>query len=92
MAHYKSTLNEIYWYDTDAEFNDFAPAGLTLITDVEAEAIRLSLIVPLTYQELRAAEYPSDRDYLDGIIKGDLAQQQVYINACLAVKAKYPKV
>lgn len=45
-----------------------------------------------TYQELRAAAYPDYKDYLDGIVKGDLVQQQVYIDACLAVKELYPKV
>jgi hypothetical protein len=30
-------------------------------------------------------------DYLDGIVKGDDAQVQAYIDACLAVKNKYPK-
>jgi hypothetical protein len=47
---------------------------------------------PPTYQELRAAAYPDYRDYLDGIVKGDLVQQQAYIDACLAVKELYPKV
>ena len=43
------------------------------------------------YQRDRAAEYPPMADYLDGIVKGDTAQVQAYIAACLAVKAKYPK-
>lgn len=43
------------------------------------------------YQRDRAAEYPPMADYLDGIVKGDQAQVQAYIDACLAVKAKYPK-
>lgn len=43
------------------------------------------------YQRQRAAEYPPMADYLDGIVKGDQAQVQAYIDACLAVKAKYPK-
>lgn len=43
------------------------------------------------YQRLRAAEYPPIADYIDGIVKGDQAQVQAYINACLVVKAKYPK-
>ena len=30
-------------------------------------------------------------DYLDAIVNGDTAQQEAYIAACLAVKAKYPK-
>lgn len=49
------------------------------------------VIVPLSYQEQRAAEYPPMTDYIDGIVKGDTAQVQAYIDACLAVKAKYPK-
>jgi len=43
------------------------------------------------YQRQRATEYPSMADYLDGIVKGDTAQVQTYIDACLAVKLKYPK-
>lgn len=43
------------------------------------------------YQRDRAKEYPSVTDYLDGIVKSDQAQVQAYIDACLAVKAKYPK-
>jgi tRNA A37 N6-isopentenylltransferase MiaA len=43
------------------------------------------------YQRQRAAEYPDFRDYLDGVVKGDQAQIDAYIAACLAVKAKYPK-
>jgi hypothetical protein len=39
----------------------------------------------------RAKEYPNFKEYLDGIVKGDDAQIQKYINDCLAVKAKYPK-
>ena len=43
------------------------------------------------YIAKRQAEYPSITDYLDGVVKGDQAQIQAYIDACLAVKAKYPK-
>lgn len=48
--------------------------------------------VELTYVEKRAMEYPPMADYLDGVVKGDQAQIDNYIAACLAVKAKYPKV
>jgi hypothetical protein len=47
--------------------------------------------VELTYAEKRAAEYPPMADYIDGVVKGDQAQIDAYIAACLAVKAKYPK-
>jgi hypothetical protein len=43
------------------------------------------------YQRDRATEYPPITDYIDGIVKSDQAQVQAYIDACLAVKTKYPK-
>jgi hypothetical protein len=47
---------------------------------------------PPTYQQLRAAAYPPMADYLDAVVKGDAVATQAYKDACLAVKAKYPKV
>lgn len=44
-----------------------------------------------TYADLRVMEYPPITDYLDGIVKGNHTQVQAYIDACLAIKAKYPK-
>ena len=46
---------------------------------------------PRTYDQKRRDEYPPIADYLDAIVKGDDVQKQAYIDACLAVKAKYPK-
>jgi len=46
---------------------------------------------PEAYKAKRAAEYPPHTDYLDGIVKGDNTQVQAYIDACNAVKNKYPK-
>lgn len=43
------------------------------------------------YKGQRAAAYPPLTDYLDGIVKGDVAQVQTYIDACLAVKQEFPK-
>ena len=60
--------------------------------EVEAEAARLQKEWEDTeYQRLRAKEYPDVKEYLDGLVKGDTEQMQAYIDACLAVKAKYPK-
>lgn len=56
-----------------------------------AKAAALAAEARTKYQRQRAAEYPPMTDYLDGIVKGDQAQVQAYIDACLAVKAKYPK-
>lgn len=43
------------------------------------------------YKKLRSIEYPKITEYIDGVVKGDQEQIQAYIDACLAVKAKYPK-
>ena len=56
-----------------------------------AHAAEQAALAMTEYQRKRAAEYPPITDYLDGIVKGDQAQVQAYIAACLAVKAKYPK-
>jgi hypothetical protein len=63
---------------TDAQLNALEAQA----TEVE----RLNLV-----KANRANEYPDFKEYLDGIVKGDDAQIQKYINDCLAVKAKYPK-
>jgi inhibitor of KinA sporulation pathway (predicted exonuclease) len=55
------------------------------------EAEQLKELAKRQYQYDRAAEYPPITDYIDGLVKGDQAQVQAYIDACLAVKAKYPK-
>lgn len=61
--------------------------------DLTAEEIASLPVPPVpTYQELRAAKYPPIADYLDGIVKGDAAQVQAYVDTCLAVKTKYPKI
>lgn len=59
---------------------------------IVAEAARLQTEFDAKeYQRKRVAEYPPMTDYLDGVVKGDQAQMQAYVDACLAVKARYPK-
>jgi hypothetical protein len=68
---------------------DIAKPTLAQLNAFEAQANeveRLNLV-----KANRAKEYPDFKEYLDGIVKGDDAQIQKYINDCLAVKAKYPK-
>lgn len=43
------------------------------------------------YKVDRAQEYPPITDYIDGVVKGDQEQIDAYIEACQAIKAKYPK-
>jgi hypothetical protein len=58
----------------------------------DAESKRQEKLAELNqYKMQRMLEYPDMREYLDGVVKGDAEQIQTYINACLAVKAKYPK-
>jgi hypothetical protein len=62
------------------------------LEEVNAEIVKLQAEYDAKeYQRLRVKEYPPITDYLDGIVKGDNTQVQAYIDACLAVKAKYPK-
>ncbi len=68
--------------------------GLTWLSDdiqKPTEQELLDWIDPEAYKAKRVAEYPPYTDYLDGIVKGDNAQVQAYIDACNAVKNKYPK-
>ena len=68
---------------------DIAQPTMAQLDAFEAQANeveRLNLV-----KANRSKEYPDFKEYLDGIVKGDDAQIQKYINDCLAVKAKYPK-
>ena len=58
--------------------------------DYDKKAVE-AYVASHAYIAKRQAEYPPMADYLDSIVKGDTAQQEAYIAACLAVKAKYPK-
>ena len=58
--------------------------------NIDLEAIN-AWVDPNAYKVKRVLEYPDFREYLDGLVKGDQEQIRAYIDACLAVKAKYPK-
>ena len=75
----------------DVEWHEPSTAPVT-DAQIDAELARLQAEYDAQqYQRNRAKEYPDFKDYLDGIVKGDTAQVQAYIDACNAVKAKYPK-
>lgn len=48
-------------------------------------------IIHRTISTLRAEAYPPMADYLDAKVKGDTVAEQAYLDACAAVKVKYPK-
>ena len=83
MIRYKSTESGLVAFTAEEEAE----------WDVHDQEVALAKIeeAKVAYKGKRAAEYPAIADYLDGIVKGDTAQVQTYIDACLAVKVKYPK-
>jgi hypothetical protein len=76
-------INQIEWLEntTPISVNQILAKQIELQAEYDSKE----------YQRNRANEYPDFKEYLDGIVKGDDAQIQKYINDCLAVKAKYPK-
>ena len=88
--YYKAPTNSLHSIDSE-KYEYLLPSGSVQITEAQAEALHPVTPSP-TYAQLRAAEYPPMSDYLDGVVKGDQTQIDTYIAACLAVKAKYPKV
>lgn len=94
MKLYKDSDNKIWAYEPDGS-QDHLIGNKTPITADEADEIRAQLqqdrFDALSYADKRRSEYPSFLDYIDGVVKGDQAQIDAYIAACLAVKAKYPK-
>lgn len=96
MKLYKDSNNQLYNYPDDGT-QDQLIGNKTRITQEEADAIVTANLaaagIPAVpaYIAQRAAAYPSIKDYIDGVVKGDQKQIDAYIAACQAVKAKYPK-
>lgn len=88
--YYKAPDNSLHSLDS-TEYKHLLPSGSVEITDEEAATIRVASAPVLTYAQKRVAEYPPMADYIDGVVKGDQAQIDAYVAACLAVKTKYPK-
>jgi hypothetical protein len=88
MPHFKDSNNKLYWLDEGDDPAKWLPQ-CTAITDEEADAIRASQVVPLTYAEKRASEYPSFADQFDLLFHGGMDAWKASIQA---VKDKYPKV
>lgn len=91
----------VHWLFTKDELPEWADDAFEVI-DVTGMDIQVGWVktengftpneIPaLNYQMQRFYEYPPITEYIDGVVKGDQAQVQKYIDECLAVKAKYPK-
>lgn len=83
MARFHATSEGNIPFTAEEETQRDAEEAQALVKEAE--------LAKTQYQRDRAAEYPSINNYIDGVVKGDQAQIQAYIDACLAVKAKYPK-
>ena len=86
---YTTTVNV-----TTGEITQIPLTDAELAVIAQAQAVEDAKNIELAktqYQRDRAKEYPPITDYIDGVVKGDQAQIQAYIDACLAVKNKYPK-
>ena len=95
MKHYKNENNKVFAFESDEEMQMICQKKkwqkMVAISDDEKEILLEQAKPILTYAEKRKAEYPPIENYIDGIVKGDDKQVQSYINACKAVKEKYPK-
>lgn len=69
----------------DEHYDPTIPQGFMLTIEASYPQIVKS------YADKRKEEYPPMADYLDAVVKGDIAAQKAYIDACIAVKLKYPK-
>lgn len=91
MKHYKDSNNKLFGFEAGQE----VPAGLVEITKQEADelgkAIAQAEFDSLDYYRQRIYSYPEIGEFLDAWVKGDESALEEYRQACLAVKAKYPK-
>jgi hypothetical protein len=95
MKHYKDSNNKLFGF----EDNQDVPAGLVEITKLESEVIgkqnfeaqKEIAIASMDYVRQRLTAYPELGQFVDAWVKNDEAALEEYRQACLAVKAKYPK-
>jgi len=91
MSHYKDLNNELFWLDEGNNPAQWLP-HCTPITDEEADAIRAqqkqAFQASLTYEQKRAAAYPSIADQLDLLYHGGM---DAWKAAITAVKEEFPK-
>lgn len=84
----------VWAYESDGSQDHLVGEKIS-ITEDQANQLRAhaeqQFFATLSYDEKRRSEYPPIVDYIDAVVKGDQAQIDAYVKACLAVKAKYPK-
>jgi hypothetical protein len=92
FTYFKDEKNIVYAYDETQTPQE----GLVQITEQEKDELqrqkREAAFNVLSYIEKRRSAYPPITDYIDGVVKNDKVQIDKYIEECMAVKAKYPKL
>lgn len=81
--------------DTEHEYlekQSRVPVGYDFIFRQEWGLTINEEIINRVIETLRKEAYPPTGEYLDALVKGDLAQEENYLNMCKAVKDKYSKV
>ena len=53
MPHYQSSTNQVFWFDSEADHDNFAPPGLVMLTDAQADAI---INPPATLSQAQSAQ------------------------------------
>jgi hypothetical protein len=99
MKHYKhKDTNELFAYELDGSQDHLISESLILLTDEEADQLRLnnqqSLLNNLSYDKRRAIEYPSLSAQLDMLyhdIKNGTLESGAWIQAIEQVKTTFPK-
>lgn len=90
MKHYVDENGQVFAYGDDE-----VVTGKRLLQDSEVEAARdawaQKQISAMDYKQQRRMHYPDLLDYIDGLVKGDQAQIDAYLDACRAVKTMFPK-
>jgi hypothetical protein len=94
MKHYKTPDNQIFAYELDGSQDYLIEPNMVEITIEERdELIQLNeqaIFDALPYQEKRRLSYPPIDQFMEGLVYGDEAKMQAYINQYRAVDLAYP--
>ena len=95
MKHYKDSQGNVYAYEADGSQDHLMKPGLIPIQDSEVqvlvEANQQAMFNAQDYYRKRINSYPELGEFVVAWVKNDQAALEEYRQACLAVKAKYPK-
>ena len=94
---YKDANNTLFNYPLDGSQDHLIGNKIAVTTQEEADILitnqlaKQGLKTIPSYVIQRSKEYPSLTQFADAWVKQDEAALEQYRQACLAVKAKYPK-